>query len=360
LKIQLAYLSKNGRALVQRTVITSAAAFLIALLSGSYVPFIPTVRAAVGPDCSWYDYQSDAQYDLDQVLENYPSIIETFRQLDPDGDGIACPELPQRPPVLESAIRIRGQFDPSYDFVGIEGSGYSAWYDVRLAGVSLDPRANEVARDATCSDLVTNDEIARLFALSGGTARQFYLESATREALPAGDEDGRHSVTASAWTVLNSPATPVLINEWLIRNGLAFVDPDTARGNLRKRLETAQEQAQNDGLGVWGACLIPGELFAPPLQPEGHVTRESGSGDEVIAFSISVEGTYLLTLDVAIERSVFVAVDVYALNGTWIPALSVVTAEGGRFSAAGFLSPGEYYIQVKAVGTWQVTIESMG
>jgi hypothetical protein len=340
-----------------RRSISLAAAISVVLVIVNGLWLAPsTSHAASGPDCTWYDYQSDAQYDLDQVLENYPTIIETFRPLDEDRDGVACPGLPARPEILEESQRARGHFDPGFEYIGIEASGYSAWYEVKLAGVSLDERANDDAHDAECADLVSNEAIASLFALPDGVARQYYLESATSDPLPAGDDEGRFAVTATAWTVVDDPSAPVLINTWLVRNGLAFVDSDTVRGALERGLEEAQASAIDEGLGVWGACTLPDALTAHAAEQPGRVLQESGSGDHVVTFAIATDGTYLVTLDVAGGPSVFVAVDVYTMAGEWLPALSITTAERGEFTAAAYLAPGEYYAQVKAVGEWRLTI----
>jgi hypothetical protein len=358
--------------MVRRLNIVLMIAIAIAISLLASFPRAPAAYAALGPECSWYDYQSDAQHDLNQVLENYPEIIESVRQLDVDGDGVACPDLPQRPSALEHATRVVGNFEPSFvgdveprsDSVEFEGVGYSARYNVRLAGVSLGSGANEVAREAACADLVTYQDIARLLSLpestsSVRTSRQFYLESATTTPLPPDENDGRYSVNALAWTVFDDPAAPVLINEWLIRNGLAFVHRDTPEGEFRQSLEQGQEAAQAEGLGVWGACVVPADLVAPPAPPEGRIAQQRGSGDQVIPFTITAEGTYLVSLNVAADLAVFAAVDIYTLDGTLLPALSMSTAESGTFTAAGYLTPGEYYAQIKAVGSWQITVDVM-
>jgi hypothetical protein len=317
----------------------------------------PVAWAASGPDCSWYEYQSDAQTAFDKALTDDPSANNWFRQLDPDGDGIACSELPPRPAVIESAVHIGGHFDPDYDYVGIRGSGYSTSYDVRLAGVTLDVGLDRAAVHSACADLVTNEVIFDLFEPADGTGREYYIQSATKEALPPGDADENASVIAWAWTIFADPANPVLINEWLIRNGLAFVDTGTVSGDGRVKLEAAQDQARADGLGVWGACTIPAELVPAPPQPESQIIQKSGDGDQIVRFAIPTEGTYLLTLDVAGGQVVFVAADLYTIDGGWFPEFSIVTSSGGQFTAAGYLAPGEYYLQVKAVGSWRMTME---
>jgi hypothetical protein len=241
-----------------------------------------SVSAALGPECSWYDYQSDAQHDLDRMTGGSPSTTGTLSQLDLDGDGVACPDLPERPSVLADATRVVANFelsvfgesDPSNDSVEFQGLGYSARYNVRLAGVRLGGGANEAAQEPVCADLVTHEDVARLFSLpesttSVRTARQLYLESTTTSPLPPDENGARYSVNALAWTVFDDPASPVMINEWLIRNGLAFIHPDTPNGEFRQSLETAQETAQAEGLGVWGACVIPAVLVPPPLNLKG-------------------------------------------------------------------------------------------
>jgi hypothetical protein len=196
--------------------------------------------------------------------------------------------------------------------------------------------------------------LATLFTLPEDFARQFYLVSGTGEPLPPDETDGQFSVTALVWTVLDDPTSPVLINEWLIRNGLAFVDGATAERKFKEGFVLAEQEAQEEGIGVWGACAMPLGLVAPPDEPEGRVMQVQGNGDRVIPFTITTEETYLLTLNVTAADAVFVAADVYALDGTSLPALSMSTAESGTFSSAGFLPSGEYYAQIKAVGAGNV------
>lgn len=74
---------------------------------------------------------------------------------------------------------------------------------------------------------------------------------------------------------------------------------------------------------------------------------------------IDTDATYQFALDVTGGPAVFVAMDVYAADGTWFPELSISTAETGGFSSAAFLPAGEYYFQVKAVGSWRVTINPL-
>lgn len=313
--------------------------------------------AAQGPSCSFYDYQSDAQYDFDRVLEEYPSIVENYRNLDIDDDGIACQELPQRPQMLMGTERIRGNFDDNSDFLSIDGAGYSAEYAVTIAGVSVDRKSNDASESAECPEVTGNEALKSLFALPDVLARQFYIESSNDQDIPPTDADGTFDVSALVWTVAGDPSAPILLNTWLVRNGLTFASLDTVSGDLRDELRRAQRSAEDEVLGVWGACRLPSELVPPPAAPDGQVLQASGSGDQVQTFTVASEGTYVLTLEVNGGAVVFCAVDVYNLDGTWIPGLSVSTADGGRFTSAEYLIPGEYFVEVTSIGSWRITLD---
>lgn len=312
-------------------------------------------QAAVGPDCSWYDYQVDAQSDLDITHRDYPTL-PTMDQLDPGGDGVACPDLPARPEQIRDAVSIRGSFDEFKTSISVGGVGYSTAYRVELSGVTNEPTSSD---DSPCPALVTNRDIAALFELQNNFARRYYLLPPGRQTIPPGDEGGRFDGRALVWTVFDDPAQPVLINEWLLRNGLAFADIEHVPQPWSDRLAAAEDAAKADGLGVWGTCELPSGLVPPPATPEGQVVSASNSGDQIVAFSVEVAGIYLVTLDAGGGNSVFVALDVYSADGTWLPEFSITTASGGTYTSAGPLPAGDFYVQVKAVGAWKVTIEQM-
>jgi hypothetical protein len=170
-------------------------------------------------------------------------------------------------------------------------------------------------------------------------------------------------VEGFGYVVLNGEA--VNINEWLIRNGFGLLDSDGLSDEWTKRLQVAEDSAEAESLGVWGHCALP-EPYAIAGVPtsvvnatEDVLALESFNGDQVVEFSIDAAGTYLFMLDDLSGEAVFVAMDVYTGSGEWQPALSMSTTESGTFTSAGYLAPGEYFYQVKAVGQWRVTIDPL-
>lgn len=322
---------------------------IVLVIGGTTSPAL----AAMGPDCGWYDYQSDAQADFDAAPEFSPN-------LDQDGNGIACDELPGRPTLVEDAYRIRGQFDDSFATVGIRGSTYGSWFHVEFAGMALASQIGAAPNGVVCPDLVSAETIESLLALPDGSARQYYLLSATDNSLPP---DGSEEVTelqARVFTVLGDPTNPVELNYWFIANGIGvFTESPNMSAEAVLTLQSAQEQAQAQGLGVWGACEIPVELSAEAASGTSHDVPDFQNGDQVVTFDIDTPGVYRIELIAQSGDAVFVALDIYTIEGEWLPSLGISTAEAGTFTSAGYLETGRYYYQVNAVGSWSVSIDPL-
>lgn len=336
----------------------------LAILSFFAVMFtnVGTARAATGPECNFFEYQETAQEALDQVVENYPTLLDMYQDsLDSDRDGIACPELPSLPDILASAFDIRGGFEIS-PFTALEepvisGLGYSARYAVNLAGVSY-----TAPQSAGCGELLSTDSLNSAINKAGTVVSLYYVTLANGESPPPDEDDQRYEITGLAWTIAGDPQEPVLVNEWLLSQGLGVLDERTVPKDLKEDFREAEAAARQQSLGIWGTCTVPVSLKDSGPDIAGaydHFLREFGEGDQVHPFTIESEGLYQFTLDAMSGPVVFAALDVYSADGSWIPELSVTTAESGSFSSATFLAPGEYYFQIKAVGSWRVTIDPL-
>lgn len=323
---------------------------------------VNAATAAAGPECDMFEYQEHAQEALDQVAENFPSLLSIYQEnLDPDRDGVACPELPEVPKVLAAAFDIRGGFELS-PFTALEepvisGLGYSARYDVNLAGVSY-----SAPRGTDCDELLSAANLNSAINETGTVASLYYITLANGESPPPDEDDQRHEITGLAWTIEGNPDEPVLVNEWLLSQGLGTLDKQTVPDDLKNEFEEAEAAAREQSLGIWGSSTVPVSLKDAGAGVAGaydHFLRESGAGDQVHSFTVETEGVYQLTLDAMSGPAVFVALDVYSADGSWLPELSVTTAESGAYTSAGHLAPGDYYFQIKAVGSWRVTIDPL-
>lgn len=312
-----------------------------------------SATAAMGPSCSWYDYQSDSQSDFDAAPQFSPN-------LDQDGNGVACDELPDRPALIADAYRIRGQFDNSFAPVGIRGSTYGSWFHVEFAGVALASQIGAVPNGVACPDLVSAQTIESLLTSLDGSARQYYLLSAGDSPLPPDGSDETTELQARVFTVLGDPANPVELNQWFIANGIGvFTESPNLNSEVALVLQGAQDQAKEKGLGVWGDCEVPSMLSALAASGASPVVPIFQNGDQVVTFDIDNSGVYQIELIAQSSDAVFVALNVYTIEGVWLPSLSISTAQGGSFTSAGYLEVGRYYYQVSAVGSWSVSINPL-
>lgn len=238
-----------------------------------------SASAAVGPECGFFEYQDQAQEALDKVAADFPTLLEMHHApLDPDLVGVACPELPTLPALLSSSHDIRGGFDEGAESVVLEGAGYSARYDVVLAGVSFD------VRGSSRGDLLTPDNLDASVNQTDTLGSIYYIATADGTQLPPDANDDRYQMTGIAWTVAGDPQSPVLVNEWLLSQGLGVIDDRTVPADMEGRFRDAESTARANGLGVWGTCSIPVSLKDSSPTAAGaydHLFRQSGEGDQV-------------------------------------------------------------------------------
>jgi len=64
-------------------------------------------------------------------------------------------------------------------------------------------------------------------------------------------------------------------------------------------------------------------------------------------FAITIGATYRFEFELTGSLGFM---DVYTAQGDWLPGLAVNAAEVGSFTSADYLAPGNYYIEVRAIG----------
>jgi micrococcal nuclease len=218
----------------------------------------PIARSAQGPDCSWLTYQEEGQEWLDSVSrdENLRFMMPNF---DPDGNGIACEELPSRatrfhpgdtiPLQAVKAQVTRGINAGTFGvrILGPGGSDEGSLETVRLLGVSV-PEIRTSREEKECFGLRSSR--AAWMMLSGRDA-VVWLER------DGSDRDAEGRLLRYVWFEGERDHGPYLANELLMREGYAVADPQPPDGRYDDRLAAAQAAAATDGLGLWGACGGP-------------------------------------------------------------------------------------------------------
>jgi len=224
---------------------------------GLLLPHQKVAEAALGPECSWFTYQEEAQRWFDRGPEFAPL-------LDEDGDGVACGHLPvyaqeheQPDPIPSGALKAKVQ--------DVENDGTltvlirSKEESVRLIGVELAPVAFP-APTGPCSALVGVYRARRLLK-----DRSVYLEKDVT------DRDDDDKLLRYVWFVAEWNDRVYFANEAIVRGGFAepiVEPPDTKHA---ERLSVAGEAAAAQALGLWGPC---GAVVAP-----GATVGGSGGGD---------------------------------------------------------------------------------
>ncbi len=308
-----AYCRNCGAALVVPLLVLA----LAALSFGS-------TSAAAGPQCSYYIFQDEAQ----AVLDTY-GYAET---LDPDGDGVACNELPARPDFLQDAITVVLSAVKPGPIIKAYSNGTP--YTITLAGLeAFDP--------AACAGKRTEQLLAEM------------LPSKTRFLIQVLGPSQGDDVLALAWLPGSGASSPTLLNVDVARAGLLKAAPGGSFDHADE-IAAASRQAEQAGVGFWGTCEFDSLAPAPTPTPNGQILDWKGNGDQVSTlFTIPVDGTYQLTSN---GSASLIFVDLYDQYGNWIPQFSLAANEGGIFSTGGFLQAGQYYARVQAIGVWWITI----
>ncbi|TNE90253.1 MAG: nuclease [Deltaproteobacteria bacterium] len=168
-----------------------------------------------------------------------------------------CYDPPDFPPIEDLPIEPTNRCAPARedelvacvldgDTLDIGACGEELGERVRLLGIN----APEIAHDPDPAECFGPEaEVALRAELAGERVRLTFDVDACE------DTYGR----ALAWVWLEDPtqpdAEPVLINEWLVREGYARVYEDFIDGILYEQdLRDAEARAIAEGRGLWGAC----------------------------------------------------------------------------------------------------------
>jgi len=222
-------------ALSRRSFVAVVSLVLIAISSWGGSPAIAQAR----PACTDFDAWEWAQ----SVFE---SDLKPNGSLDPDGDGIACPELP------------RGGFAPAFwtDAIptDVEEAQIVRFIDGDTLEVLIDGVSNRVRIYRADTPETQNEHHCggqeatnyAEFALSfNDTPGIVYLERDTNER----DQYGRE--LAYVW--FESGGDPYLLNHILINNGWAE-DVDYGDRKYDAEFQTAASFAERNVIGVWSLC----------------------------------------------------------------------------------------------------------
>ncbi len=132
--------------------------------------------AAAGPQCSNFTFQDDAQ----QILDKYGYA----ESLDVDGDGIACNELPRKPPQLIGTLSGRiASMDEHFRLIGVTEDEH---FRLNLAGVVFE------APSANCNV----DPIEAIESMFPPGNNIFFLSEASD---PIREIDDGYRLVGSAW-----------------------------------------------------------------------------------------------------------------------------------------------------------------
>lgn len=322
---------------------------MFALILSLFIPAPADANAAIGPGCETFYYQEDAQYAYERTRDDYPTLFDQFAtNTDPDGNGVACDDLQTAPTMHPLQISGRGNFDSGRSSFGtFRLVTYSLFVSADIAGVDL--------TSAACPDLLSDDVLNSLIVPEGERVRPALLGPDVEVV----EGVGPTKVSALVWLPLDDPQNPLLLNEWMISQGIGSFDASTTPEPYSAQLQDAEKLAKANKLGIWGDCQAPEALSTDVSNTYRSMVQASGNGDQVVPFSITTPGTYQLTLNAGGGNVVVFFVDVHDHAGNQIYEFSISSAESGNFSSAGFLPAGEYYVQVKAVGSWKITVDPM-
>jgi endonuclease YncB( thermonuclease family) len=237
---------------------------LVALIISSFA----TAAAAQPVTCASFDAFEWAQ----SVYETDP---QQYAALDPDGDGVACPELgPGAAPALWTTtvpagaepVQLSRVVDgDTADFVLSDGT-----VD-RVRFILIDtPETVDPSRPDGCFGQEASDFTSWLLSLGGG----LYLERDVSER----DQFGR--LLRYVWLDLGGGEV-YLVNEALARSGYAALSTFPPDVKYVEQIQAAQEFAQRHQRGLWGACSAFGapasEPPAVPVAPPASAPPVSGA-----------------------------------------------------------------------------------
>lgn len=234
-------------------------AALLFLLSMSTAPgwLLQTgsVAAQSSDTCSEFNSRVWAQ----TVFEDDP---RENRSLDPDGDGLACEELPLGIAPALWTDTIPPEADP-VDLVSVTDGDSINVIDagereqVRLVGIDTRESGGPY-QDVECYGPEAADFLKRLLAIGGTIALEEDVE----------DRDQYGRMLRWVWVDFGTGEV-YLLNEALLRAGYAERFRDTPNRRYLDELLDAEDFAQDHRLGLWSACENgtdqPATVPLPPL-----------------------------------------------------------------------------------------------
>jgi micrococcal nuclease len=216
---------------------------------------------------------SCADYDAFEWAQSvYESDPAQYAALDPDGDGLACPELgagaapalwTSTVPAGAEPVQLSRVVDgDTADFVLSDGT-----VD-RVRFILIDtPETVDPSRPDGCFGSEASDFTAWLLSLGG----EIYLERDVSE------RDRFDRLLRYVWLDFGGGEV-YLLNEALVRSGYAALSTFPPDVKYVDQVQAAQQFAQRHQRGLWGACSAFGapatdQPAAPaPAAPAGNVT----------------------------------------------------------------------------------------
>jgi hypothetical protein len=244
-----------------------------------------------GPECHDFQFQEDAQ----GFLEGNDWIT---LKLDPDGDGVACNELPTKadilPPFLLNTMMLEmggtrqlPQIVFSHDFVAFLGGVVEQRYVDEVAGVVC----SELSTGEALNDLIPPGSVVFLQD-AGGNVPHLSPDATFMEP---------NVVSNALLWVWDGVSEPTLVNSWQIQNGYGVYSAETTPPEWKARFELNDQTARHNKKGVWGECNEPAPMlaaFEPTFEPPPSTIIASVGGDwsKSENFVVPADGIYAVTV----------------------------------------------------------------
>lgn len=223
-------------------------------------------------DCTDFETQADAQ----AALDTPDAETEALSGLDPDGDGIACPDLelgeeesvPAEEEVPEGLVRAKVVEIIDGDTLKVridEGEGEGQVQTVRLIGIDT-PETKHPSQPIECYGPDASNRLDEMLP----EGRTVYLES------DISDTDQFDRKLRYVWFEGKRDGNGYLVNEMMVREGFAVVStfpPDVAHVD---ELTHAQDVATFRVAGLWDEC---GGADTPLAAATQEPTKQTASNE---------------------------------------------------------------------------------
>ncbi|MGI8406595.1 MAG: hypothetical protein ACR2OE_17845 [Thermomicrobiales bacterium] len=332
---------------IQRVLMVPAtvAMFVAMTLIGDALP----LQAGAGLKCSNFTFQDDAQ----EYMDSDPISAE---RLDPDGNGVACENLPQKPAEnrsMEIADALKVDFTYSRQLPLLsDGSNVEAW----MGGVG-DVTDVEKRAGRDCIAVGQFNPIAKMFPFPEPV--MLYIQNEN-----GGEPTDANILEKTGWIEhalvwsWDGENDPINLNEWIVRNGYSVFAVGTEGWSMR--LRRAESAAKKDGLGVWGDCHFPafGNVVIPTPAPTSSALYESVSGDGSGSGYLHVpySGVFNVTVRAYTMDSYVETRVVRSGTGEVVPELGVLVFGPDPMIISVYLEEGQYSVSTSAVGSWVVSL----